>query len=232
MKKALVMLAIAAPIVLLCSIGGCARTDATLPPPPAAVETLPNPIKTAKGSVPSAAAKWQRELTRQARVEWGLNAPIATFAAQVQQESAWRPDAVSPAGAIGIAQFMPATATWIAGAYDSLGAGDPSNPIWALRAMTVYDRHLWERVSAVDDCNRAAKMLSSYNGGLGWIPRDEAKARQDGLNPLVWWNAVEDVNSGRGTNFWIENRGYPRRILKTLEPNYVAAGWGRGLCEG
>ena len=27
-----------------------------------------------------------------------------------------------------------------------------------------------------------------------------------------------------------ENQGYPVRILLRLEPVYVAAGWGRGVC--
>ena len=35
--------------------------------------------------------------------------PLEVFAAQIAAESGWDPDAVSPAGARGIAQFMPAT---------------------------------------------------------------------------------------------------------------------------
>lgn len=186
----------------------------------------------ARGEIPLEAQQWKRELTRQARLEWGLDAPIATFAAQVQQESGFNPDARSPVGAIGLAQFMPATATWISGAYTALAANDPKNPTWALRALAAYDRHLWDRVSAADDCNRAAKMLSAYNGGEKWIGRDEDLARSRGLWPEYWWDSVETVNAGRAPQFWRENRGYPRRILRVIEPTYVRAAWGRGLCEG
>ena len=70
--------------------------------------------------LPQAALKHRADLTRNARAVWGLEAPVATFASQVHQESRWRPDAVSPVGAQGIAQFMPTTADWIAKAYPAL----------------------------------------------------------------------------------------------------------------
>lgn len=181
--------------------------------------------------VPPDAHRWRGELTRNARLAWGLEAPVATFAAQVHQESGWRAEARSPVGAAGMAQFMPATAAWLAGAYVRVGPADPHNPVWALRALTVYDRHLWERVSAVDRCHRGAKMLSAYNGGAGWLSRDERLAARRGLDPARWWGSVESVNDGRSAAAWRENRGYPRRILHELEPRYMAAGWGSGLCR-
>lgn len=183
------------------------------------------------GQIPREAEKWRRILTQQVRLEWGLDAPVATFAAQVQQESSFNPDARSTAGALGIAQFLPATAVWISGAYSALGPSDPLNPQWALRALAAYDLDLWKAVSAIDDCNRAAKMLSSYNGGSKWIPRDEKLAAANGLWPEYWWDSVETVNAGRSSAAWKENRAYPRAILLTNEPRYVAALWGRGLCD-
>jgi soluble lytic murein transglycosylase-like protein len=185
----------------------------------------------ALAQVPPGAEKYRRDLIREARLEWGLNAPIATFAAQIEQESGWNPDARSHVGALGLAQFMPATSTWISGAYGALAENAPRNPRWALRALATYDRYLWERVSAADDCHRAAKMLSAYNGGLGWIPRDEAAAEAAGYLRALWWRNVEAVNAGRSAAAWRENRGYPPAILFRREPRYVAAGWGRGLCE-
>jgi hypothetical protein len=69
-------------------------------------------------------------------------------------------------GAIGMAQFMPSTATWIAGVYPDLQPPAPTNPAWAMRALTQYDRHLYERiVPAADACERMAFALSQYNGG-------------------------------------------------------------------
>lgn len=180
--------------------------------------------------VPRDAEKYRRDIVRNARLVWGLDAPVAVFAAQVQQESEFREDAKSYVGAQGLAQFMPTTATWIAGAYRDLDPPEPNNPAWALRALVTYDRHLWERTFAANECERAAKMLSSYNGGAGWVARDERAALAAGLDPLRWFDHVETVNAGRSASNWRENRGYPRRILRTLAPRYVAAGWGSTPC--
>jgi soluble lytic murein transglycosylase-like protein len=205
---------------------GC--TPRPVPPraPEAAAAPAPRP-----GPIPADAQRWRSQLVRNARLEWGLDAPTSTFAAQVHQESGWRADARSPVGASGMAQFMPATASWISGAYRRLGPEDPTNPVWALRALVVYDRHLWERAQAATGCERMAKTLSGYNGGAKWVARDEVLARQRGLDPGRWFGHVEAVNSGRHAAAWRENRGYPRRILRELEPRYLAAGWGGGSCN-
>ena len=125
---------------------------------------------------------------------------------------------------------MPATSTWISGLYPELATNEPYNPSWALRALVNYDAWLHARVKASNPCNRMAFTLSSYNGGLGWVNRDKALASGKGLDPLVWFDSVERVNAGRSAANWRENRGYPKRILQTLEPAYVAAGWGQGMC--
>ena len=71
---------------------------------------------------------------------------------------------------------------------------------------------------AADDCNRMAKSLSAFNGGLSWIARDERLAASKGLDPARWFGNVETVNSGRSAANWRENRQYPRRILVNLSP--------------
>lgn len=227
------LLALAASLLL----AGCWQEDispaepkASAPPSvqrPAPTDA-PQPSPRASREVPTAALRHRADLTRNARAVWGLDAPVAVLAAQVHQESGWREAVRSPAGALGMAQFMPATAKWIAQAYPSLAAPDPMNPSWALRAMVTYDRHLWERVSAADDCHRWAMALSAYNGGLGWISRDKAVAASQGLDPSRWWEHVETVNAGRSASNWRENRGYPVRILRQLAPLY--ASWGQGVC--
>jgi len=185
----------------------------------------------AKAQIPDAAVKHRAELTRNARAVWGLDAPVATFAAQIHQESAWRPGAVSQVGAEGMAQFMPATASWIAGIYPrTLGAAAPYNPSWAMRALVQYDAWLHQRIRAASPCERLAFVLSAYNGGLGWVDRDKKLASGKGLDPLVWFGSVERVNAGRSAVNWQENRNYPQRILLHHEPLYIAAGWGRGVC--
>lgn len=178
--------------------------------------------------VPQAAHQYRGELTRNARLAWGLDAPIATFAAQVHQESGWNARAVSRVGAKGLAQFMPATADWIGGIVPELAQRQPDNPVWALRALTAYDRWLWERIAAENDCERMAMVLSAYNGGLGWLLKDKALAQASGGIRTRWWGQVERFNAGRSQDAFAENRGYPKRIIKVLQPTYAA--WGKGVC--
>jgi len=201
-------------------------------------------------SIPRAAHSYRADLTRQSRLVWGLDAPVATFAAQIHTESRWNPNAVSPVGARGLAQFMPTTEAWInpqlntsrepvSGALAS-GSSAPvgaMNPAWALRALVTYDLWLWDRVRAADDCQRMAMVLSSYNGGLGWLYKDQRLAASaTGKGPVSadlhmrWFDGVERFNSGRSTAAFRENRAYPRLILQVREPLYEAAGWGAGSC--
>lgn len=184
-------------------------------------------------TIPRQAEQYRRTLIRAAHAEWGLDAPIAMLAAQVHQESAWRADARSPVGAQGLAQFMPGTSAWMAELYPkTLGANQPFNPGWALRAMVVYDRWLYARnQTAASGCDRWAFVLSAYNGGLGWVIRDRKLASAKGADQLVWFDSVERHNAGRSTGNFRENRHYPRVILLRWEPMYVAAGWGSGVCS-
>ncbi len=186
----------------------------------------------AHAGIPHDSYRYRAELTRSARLVWGLDAPVATFAAQIHQESRWRENAKSAVGARGMAQFMPATAKWINGAYPALATIDatPENPAWAMRALATYDKYLYDRVKASNACERMAKALSGFNGGLGWVYRDEKVAAANGANPLVWFGEVERFNAGRSLANWKENRGYPRIILTRFEPLYIRAGWGEGVC--
>lgn len=207
---------------------GAAQPEASVPH---AQDAPPPPSPGVRG-IPRGAMKYRAELIRNARAIWGLDAPVAACAAQIHQESGWRSDARSPVGAQGMAQFMPATAAWISKAYPAeLGANAPMNPSWAIRALVTYDRYLWDRIVAADGCERLAFALSAYNGGLGWVQRDRKVAADKGLEPGRWWGHVETVNAGRSAANHRENRGYPKRILRTLTPLYVADGWGKGACQ-
>lgn len=213
---------------------------------------LPLAAGAAGTAIPAAARNYRVLLTREARLVWGINAPVATFAAQIHAESAWNIRAVSPAGAQGLAQFMPSTAAWISELFPDLrtgkpgmgtgreGDGTPSLPLgraeqpfsphWAVRAMLRYDDWLFARVTALSACERMAFALCAYNGGLGWVKRDKRLARNKGIDPEQYWGGVETVNAGRSAANFRENRDYPRRILLRLEPVYEAAGWGGGMC--
>lgn len=186
--------------------------------------------------IPAAAQQHQRLLTRIVQQEWGLNGSVAVIAAQIHQESTWRSDVDSHAGAQGLAQFMPATADWIVTLYPDLGHAAPYSPGWAMRALVRYDRHIMQRVKPwhardVPLCDLWAFTLSGYNGGPGWIERDRRLAQDHGRNPDRWWEHVEHTTS-RADWARNENRAYPRRILLELEPRYRAAGWhGEALCH-
>ncbi|MBZ9612156.1 transglycosylase SLT domain-containing protein [Rheinheimera maricola] len=181
-------------------------------------------------AVPEAAKAHQRTLTRTAHAYWGLDAPVATFAAQIHQESRWHVGARSPVGAEGLAQFMPATSEWFASINPrDLTVAQPYNPAWAMRAQVMYNAWLYKRITAADGCNRLAFTLSAYNGGLGWVQRDQALASASGADGLVY-TSVEPFNAGRSPASITENRHYVNVILKRWQPMYVKAGWGPGAC--
>jgi soluble lytic murein transglycosylase-like protein len=182
----------------------------------------------ATGAVPRSALHHQATLKREAHRVWGLGAPVATFAAQVHQESRWRADARSPVGALGLAQFMPATAEWIGDVDGELVSRAPMNPTWALRALVVYDMWLHQRVrTAADECQRMAFVLSAYNGGLGWVYKRQRLAREQGLDAGVCIGATCTLNPGVHAASQRENEHYPRAIFG-FEPLY--ARWGPGSC--
>jgi soluble lytic murein transglycosylase-like protein len=189
-------------------------------------------VPLARADVPAEAQQYRRELTRIAQAEWGLDAPVATLAAQVHQESRWRFKAKSPVGAQGLGQIMPTTATWLAQTFPrTLGDVEPYNPSWSLMALVTYDRWLADRIKGRNACERHAMVLVSYNGGLGWLIRDRKLASAKGADPLVYFGSIERFNAGRSAAAFRENRGYPRLILKSLEAQYIADGWGEGVCS-
>ena len=76
---------------------------------------------------------WQRDLVREARAVWGIDAPVPVMAGQIHQESLWRAHARSKY-ASGLAQFTPDTEAWIKAAYpQALAVGNAFDPRWAAR---------------------------------------------------------------------------------------------------
>jgi len=159
----------------------------------------------------------------------GLQAPIAVYAAQIEQESSWRPEVCSPY-ACGLAQFTAETADWAAMRWRDLRPADVFSPSWAIRAMIRYDGFLLERVGMREECDAWAAALAAYNGGLGWIRRDKRLcAAAEECDPEVWWANVEE-HTDRAEWARRENRHYPWAVLRKRQPGY--RGWGgRGICE-
>jgi hypothetical protein len=82
--------------------------------------------------------------------KWNVSA--ALLAAQLMAESNFNPFAVSPAGAVGIAQFMPATAA-------SYGLADPFDPVEAIDAQA----HLMSDL--IHQFGSPELALAAYNAG-------------------------------------------------------------------
>ena len=184
-------------------------------------------VPQAIAQVPTEAGRYRAELVRAAHSQWGLDAPVAALAAQVHQESGWNPEAVSHVGAKGLAQFMPATATWWC-QVNGLSTADcqPTNPTWALRALVGYDKWLWDRIPARYGAHdRLWAALRAYNGGLGHWQQESKLA--GAVNPS---RDQVDGACGRAKRAAVhctENLGYPARILAKLQPRYLT--WGPGV---
>jgi Transglycosylase SLT domain len=98
----------------------------------------------------------------------------SVLAAQVAAESAWKPDAVSTAGAQGLAQFMPATWAQWGGDLDEDGQASPFDAGDALRAQAAYMCHLLDVVEQAglgggDPTTATSLALAAYNAGPGAV---------------------------------------------------------------
>lgn len=76
----------------------------------------------------------------------------------ISVESAWRPDAVSPKGAIGLMQLMPGTARML--------SVDPKDPVQNVEGGVKYLAQLSEKYSG-----DLEKILAAYNAGPGRVDR-------------------------------------------------------------
>ena len=93
-------------------------------------------------SIPLRAYKYKRPLRRQVNMIWGIEQSGDIFAAQIHQESAWRPLAESRY-ARGLSQFTPSTERWISELDRSLSEGGGAlDSAWSLRALVYYDKWL------------------------------------------------------------------------------------------
>lgn len=179
-----------------------------------------------EAAMPTAALQYRATLTREAQAVYGVGAPIPMFAGQIHQESGWRPGVTAWDNGRGLAQFMDATTQMVVRAYPELGAPDPYNPRWAIRALVRYDAWLYARVKGGTPCERWAAALKGYNAGLGFVQR----AQSHSPLPLRWFGTTEWINRGQSPKNFEYSRVYPRWILFKHQPLYT--GWGTYTCKG
>lgn len=180
---------------------------------------------------PAAAEQYRAAMTRSAYRIHGPSAPVAMLAGQIHQESAWQPRARSHAGAEGLAQFMPGTASDMAARFPGdCAPADPFSAGWAFTCRDRYMASLRRQVQplggGLTECTRWVYALRAYNGGMGWINRDRRKATQAGADPDDWI-ALQGFNAGRSAANFKENVEYAPRILR-LQARY--RGWGAEAC--
>ncbi len=113
--------------------------------------------------------------------------------AQIQQESNFNPQAVSPAGALGLMQLMPSTAQY-------LGVTDPIDPEQNINGGVKYLAEQYEHLAEIPGfSDKISAALASYNGGRGYInkalalgriqcgePRSYGEWRNNGELPGAW----------------------------------------------
>jgi cell wall-associated NlpC family hydrolase len=166
-----------------------------------------SPGQLVAGQVPNG---WEPWVLQAGSICPEVSAPLV--AAQIEAESGWNPQAVSPAGAQGLSQFMPGT--WASYGRDSDGNGQvsPFDPGDAILAQGTFDCVLAAEMTTAVASGQVTGdvvdlVLASYNAGSGAV-------RAAGGVPL----------NG-------ETPAYVTRI-RSLEARYTAVGTGVGAGAG
>ncbi len=105
------------------------------------------------------------------------------MAAQAYQESRFRPNARSWAGARGLMQIMPATARGYRTSVSQLNNPETSVKV-ASKLLDDIDRYLLKYVP--NDKERLKFVIAAYNVGIAHVYDAIALARKYGLDPQVW----------------------------------------------
>lgn len=124
------------------------------------------------------------ELIRQAAAEIGWDWKL--LASQIYQESRFDPDVKSWAGAQGLMQVMPATAT-------ELGDFNLYNPQESLQAGVSHIQRISKLYQDVpDSVERIKFVLATYNAGQGHVEDARNLARKYGKDPNIWTDNVDE----------------------------------------
>ncbi|GGE17297.1 transglycosylase SLT domain-containing protein [Psychroflexus salis] len=142
--------------------------------------------------------------------DWRLVASIA------YQESQFKPQSKSWAGARGLMQIMPATA-------ESLKITDPTDPQESLRGGTAYLTEVWGKHEDITDSIQRIKFtLASYNCGYAHLKDAQRIAERKGLHPKIWDNNVELAILDLSSPKYYNSEGIRYGYVRGTEPyNYV-----------
>lgn len=187
-KPLLLLLALAMPLILV-AVVLVVGIAGTLTPSPASGGQC-----TVDGFAPDKVPNgWGGEVQKAAKAS---KVPAAVLAAQLDAESRWNPQAMSPKGAQGLAQFIPETwVTWGNG-------GNAFDPLQAIDAQGRFMGHLLETLGPIAKASGADPVelaLAGYNAGPG------------------------AVQSFHGIPPYPETQDYVQKILKNAAEHYAGA---------
>ena len=134
--------------------------------------------------------------------------PVPFFIRLIFQESGFRPDVVSPAGAEGIAQFMPETSA-------DVGLDNPFDPLQAIRASARLLRGLAHQFGNL------GLAAAAYNAGPKRIENWLAKK---GKLPQETIGYVQSITGRAAENWIVAEAGSPAVKLPRRAPCQEAAG--------
>jgi membrane-bound lytic murein transglycosylase F len=115
-----------------------------------------------------------------------LNWDWRLMASQMYQESQFKPNVKSWAGAVGLMQLLPSTAKM----YGTTNLYDPKSNIKAGTKFLIYLDKYWSEFIK-DSTERLKFVLASYNVGRGHIDDARRLTEKYGANPNVWEDNVE-----------------------------------------
>jgi hypothetical protein len=134
--------------------------------------------------------------------------PAPFFIRLLYQESGFRPGAISPTGALGIAQFMPETAT-------DRGLDNPFDPLQAIRASARLLRDLRQKFGNL------GLAAAAYNAGSKRVDDWMAKKAQP---PQETKDYVRAMTSWPAENWTVAQTGGPAVKLPQRAPCHEVAG--------
>lgn len=123
---------------------------------------------------------------RAAHTKYKLPYSWTMLKAQLIQESSLNAYARSPAGALGIAQFMPDTWKQYAKKLNFPAGADPTNASLSIIACAAMMRDMYDEWTAERPLDDRYKLsLASYNAGLGNILKAQERAKSNYYSKII-----------------------------------------------